>query len=44
MIKEEIEKLEIDLEYSFMSGDYQSVITILKLIIDKIEELEKYKK
>ena len=44
MIKEDIEKLEIDLEYSFLSGDYEKVIIILKLIIDKIEELEKLKK
>lgn len=41
MIKEEIEKLGIDIEESFMSGDYEKVIEILKLIIDKIEELQK---
>ncbi len=44
MIKEEIEKLGIDIEYSFLSGDYEKVIIILKLIIDKIEKLENEKK
>jgi hypothetical protein len=44
MIKEEIEKLGIDIEYSFMSGDYEKIIIILNLIIDKIEKLEKEKK
>lgn len=41
MIKEEIEKLKIDIEDSMMSGDYESIVKIIKLIIDKIEELEK---
>lgn len=41
MIKEEIEKLKIDIEDAMLSGDYESVVVILKLIIDKIEELEK---
>lgn len=44
MIKEEIEKLGIDIEYSFMSGDYEKIIIILNLIIDKIEKLENEKK
>tara|TARA_R110002012_G_C11383352_1_gene583586 strand:- start:269 stop:400 length:132 start_codon:yes stop_codon:yes gene_type:complete len=43
MIKEEIKKLNIDLEESFLSGDYEKVIEILKLIIDKIEKLENKK-
>ncbi len=41
MIKEELEKLKIDIEDAMLSGDYESVVTALKLIIDKIEELEK---
>jgi hypothetical protein len=41
MIKEEIEKLKIDIEYAMMSGDYESVVKVLKLIIDHIESLEK---
>ena len=41
MIKEEIEKLKIDIEDAMLSGDYESVVVILKLIIDKIQELEK---
>ena len=41
MIKEEIEKLKIDFEDAMLSGDYESVVVIFKLIIDKIEELEK---
>ena len=41
MIKEEIEKLKIDIEAAMLSGDYESIVVILKLIIDKIEELEK---
>jgi hypothetical protein len=44
MIKEEIKKLKIDIEESFMSGDYENVIIVLKLMIDKIDELEKLKK
>jgi len=40
MIKEEIEKLKIDIEDAMMSGDYQSVVKVLQLIIDKIQELE----
>ena len=36
MIKEEIEKLKIDIEKSMLSGDYESIVVILKLIIDKI--------
>ena len=40
MIKEEIEKLKIDIEDAMMSGDYESVVKILQLIIDKIQELE----
>ena len=43
MIKEEIKKLNIDLEESFLSGDYEKVITILKLIIDTISKLENKK-
>tara|TARA_Y100001938_G_C8077060_1_gene426729 strand:- start:306 stop:434 length:129 start_codon:yes stop_codon:yes gene_type:complete len=41
MIKEDIEKLKIDIEGAMLSGDYESIVVILKLIIDKIEELEK---
>ena len=41
MIKQEIEKLKIDIEEAMLSADYESVVVILKLIIDKIEELEK---
>tara|TARA_R110000744_G_scaffold229822_1_gene347909 strand:- start:2434 stop:2559 length:126 start_codon:yes stop_codon:yes gene_type:complete len=41
MIKEEIEKLKIDIEDAMMSGDYESVVKILKLIIEHIENLEK---
>lgn len=41
MIKEEIEKLKIDIKKSMLSGDYESIVVILKLIIDKIEELQK---
>jgi hypothetical protein len=41
MIKQEIEKLKIDIEKALLSGDYESVVVVLKLIIDKIEELEK---
>lgn len=44
MIKEEIKKLKIDIEESFMSGDYENVIIVLKLMINKIDELEKLKK
>ena len=40
MIKQEIEKLKIDIEDAMMSGDYQSVVKVLQLIIDKIQELE----
>tara|TARA_R100000773_G_scaffold44577_1_gene46298 strand:+ start:2347 stop:2475 length:129 start_codon:yes stop_codon:yes gene_type:complete len=40
MIKQEIEKLKIDIEVAMMSGDYQSVVKVLQLIIDKIQELE----
>jgi|TARA_R100000654_G_scaffold32587_1_gene57605 hypothetical protein len=40
MIKEEIEKLKIDIEDAMMSGDYESVVKVLQLIIDKIQELE----
>lgn len=43
MIKEEIEKLKIDIEYAMMSGDYDSVIIVLKLIIDHIEQIENEK-
>ena len=41
MIKEEIEKLKIDIEDAMMSGDYESVVKILKLIIEHIANLEK---
>ncbi len=41
MIKEEIEKLKIDIEDAMMSGDYESVVKILKLIIEHIENIEK---
>jgi hypothetical protein len=41
MIKNEIEKLQIDIEDAMMSGDYESVVKILKLIIKHIENLEK---
>ncbi len=41
MIKEEIERLKIDIEDAMMSGDYESIVKVLQLIIDKIEELEK---
>ena len=41
MIKEELEKLKIDIEDAMLGGDYESVVIVLKLIIDKIEELEK---
>ena len=41
MIKEDIEKLKIDIEDAMLSGDYESIVIILKLIINKIEELEK---
>jgi hypothetical protein len=44
MIKEEIKKLNIDLNESFMSGDYEKVLIVLNLIIEKINELEKTKK
>jgi|TARA_R110000764_G_C10874731_1_gene368271 hypothetical protein len=44
MIKEEIKKLNIDLDESFMSGDYEKVLIVLNLIIEKINELEKTKK
>ena len=39
MIKEEIERLKIDIEDAMMSGDYESIVKVLQLIIDKIEEL-----
>ena len=35
MIKEEIEKLKIDIEDAMMSGDYQSVVKVLQLILIK---------
>ena len=41
MIKEELEKLKIDVEDAMMSGDYETVVVVLELIIDKIQELEK---
>jgi hypothetical protein len=41
MIKDEITQLGIDIEDAMLSGDYEKVVTILKLIIDKIQELEK---
>tara|TARA_R110000772_G_scaffold254848_1_gene370874 strand:- start:157 stop:282 length:126 start_codon:yes stop_codon:yes gene_type:complete len=41
MIKSEIEKLQIDVQDAMMSGDYESVVKILKLIIEHIENLEK---
>lgn len=40
MIKQEIEKLKIDIEDAMMSGDYESVVVILQLIIEHIEKLE----
>ena len=40
MIKQEIEKLKIDIEDAMMSGDYEGVVKVLQLIIDKIQELE----
>lgn len=40
MIKEEIEKLAIDIEESMLSGDYENVVVILKLIIEHINNLE----
>ena len=40
MIKEEIEKLKIDIEDAMMSGDYESVVVIFKLIIEHIEKIE----
>lgn len=40
MIKEEIEKLAIDIEEAMLSGDYESVVVILKLIIEHINNLE----
>ena len=41
MIKSEIEKLQIDIEDAMMSGDYEAVVKIFKLIIEHIEKLEK---
>lgn len=41
MIKSEIEQLQIDIEESMLSGDYEKVVKILKLIIEHIENLEK---
>lgn len=40
MIKQELERLKIDIEDAMMSGDYESVVKVLQLIIDKIQELE----
>tara|TARA_R100001460_G_scaffold50092_1_gene88413 strand:+ start:5005 stop:5133 length:129 start_codon:yes stop_codon:yes gene_type:complete len=40
MIKEEIEKLKIDIEDAMMSGDYESVVKVFQIIIDKIQKLE----
>lgn len=40
MIKEEIERLQIDIEEAMMSGDYESVVVVLKLIIEHIETLQ----
>lgn len=44
MIKEELEKLKIDITEAMLSGDYESVVIALQLIVDKIEELEKLQK
>ena len=40
MIKQELERLKIDIEDAMMSGDYESVVKVLQIIIDKIQELE----
>ena len=33
MIKQEIEKLKIDIEDAMMSGDYESVVKVLKFLM-----------
>lgn len=40
MIKEEIEQLGIDVEDAMLSGDYDKVVAILKLIIEHIQTLQ----